>query len=174
MANSDVIVPFILKWEGGYCDIKGDRGGATNKGVTLRVFQSVYGQSKTKDDLKRITDAQWSYIFKKLYWDKCKCSDIKDQSVANMLVDYAWMSGVSRAIKDIQSITGATADGIAGSKTIAAINAVKPDILFEKLRSKRLLFYNNIVKSNPSQYKFLKGWTNRVNALVYGAPYWKR
>lgn len=173
MANSSVITPFILKWEGGYCDVKDDRGGATNKGVTLATFRSVYGQDKTKDDLKRITDKQWSYIFKKLYWDKCKCDDIKDQSVANILVDYAWMSGPARAIRDIQSISGALPDGIAGPKTTAAINAMAPKALFGKLRQKRLLFYNNIVKSNPSQSKFIKGWTNRVNALVYGAPYWK-
>lgn len=173
MADYKVIVPFILKWEGGYADIKEDRGGATNKGVTIATFRSVYGKDKTKQDLKNITDEQWNYIFKKLFWDKCKCSDITDQSVANIIVDYAWMSGTSRAIKDVQTIVGTTADGICGAKTIAAINKMTANVLFNKIKARRIQFYNNIVKANPSQSKFLKGWTNRVNSLVYDKPYWK-
>lgn len=174
MADYKIIIPFILKWEGGYCEVKGDRGGATNKGVTLLTFQSVYGKNKTKQDLKNITDKQWNYIFKKLFWDKCNCDGIKDQSVANILVDYAWGSGTSRAIKDIQTIIGTVSDGIAGQKTITAINNMDAKLLFNKIKERRIQFYNNIVKSNPSQQKFLKGWTNRVNNLIYGVPYWNK
>lgn len=173
MANYKVIVPFIIKWEGGYVDIKEDRGGVTNKGVTMATFCSVYGKSKTKQDLKNITDEQWNYIFKKLFWDKCRCGDIADQSVANIIADYAWMSGVSRAIKDVQKIVGVTPDGICGAQTIGAVNKGAPNDLFNKIKARRIQFYNNIVKANPSQSKFLKGWTNRVNSLVYGRPYWK-
>lgn len=32
-------MPFILRWEGGFSDHPADRGGATNKGVTLSTFQ---------------------------------------------------------------------------------------------------------------------------------------
>ena len=45
--------------------MKNDHGGATNSGVTIAVFQSVYGKNKTKNDLKRMTDEQWDYIFTK-------------------------------------------------------------------------------------------------------------
>lgn len=173
MADYKVIIPFILKWEGGYVDIKEDRGGATNKGVTIATFRSVYGKDKTTQDLKSITDEQWNYIFKKLFWDKCKCTGITDQSVANIIVDYAWGSGISRAIKDVQTMVGTSVDGICGPKTIAAINRTDPPALFDKIKARRIQFYNNIVKANPSQSKFLKGWTNRVNSLVYGKPYWR-
>lgn len=173
MADYKVIVPFILKWEGGYADVKEDRGGATNKGVTIATFRSVYGKNKTKQDLKNISDGQWNYIFKKLFWDKCRCGDILDQSVANIIVDYAWMSGTSRAIKDVQAIVGAAADGICGPKTVAAVNKADAPILFNKIKARRIQFYNSIVKASPSQSKFLKGWMNRVNSLVYGKPYWR-
>src|SRR5215831_14305081 len=45
----------VLVDEGGYVDHPRDPGGATNKGVTLDVFRSFYGSSKTKDDLRAIT-----------------------------------------------------------------------------------------------------------------------
>lgn len=173
MSDYKVLIPFILKWEGGYAEIKGDRGGATNKGVTLSTYQSVFGKNKTKSDLKNISDSEWSTIYKKYFWDKCGADKITDQSVANILVDYAWNSGVSRAIKDVQTIVKTSADGVVGNKTISAINTSNSKELFNKIKNRRIEFYNNIVKSNPSQSKFLKGWTNRVNSLVYGKPYFK-
>lgn len=173
MADYKVIIPFILKWEGGFVNDPDDRGGATNKGVTIATFRQVYGKQKTVTDLKNITEDQWKYIFKKLFWDKCKCDGIEDQSVANIIVDYAWGSGVSRAVKDVQAIAGTATDGIAGPKTAGAVNNADAKTLFNKIKERRIQFYNNIVKANPSQKKFLRGWTNRVNSLVYGAPYWK-
>ena len=173
MADYKVIIPFILKWEGGFANDPDDRGGATNKGVTIATFRQVYGKQKTVADLKNITTDQWNYIFKKLFWDKCKCDGILDQSVANIIVDYAWGSGSARAVKDVQAIVGTAVDGISGPKTVAAINGTDAKTLFNKIKERRIQFYNNIVKANPSQKKFLRGWTNRVNSLVYGKPYWK-
>lgn len=71
MAKSEILKPFVLSWEGGYTDDPDDRGGATNRGVTLAVYRSVMGTGKTKGDLRRITDAEWDTVFRALYWDKC-------------------------------------------------------------------------------------------------------
>lgn len=171
MADYRKLVPFILAREGGYVNDPKDRGGATNKGVTLATFRAVYGQSKTVDDLKNITDGQWEHIFKSLYWDKCRADDIKDQSVADMLVDYAYHSGTARAVKQLQKLVGTATDGIAGSKTVAAANgyARGQRALFATLKQRRLAHLEGIVRANPSQAKFLKGWKNRVNAIGYGS-----
>lgn len=171
MAEYKVLIPFILKWEGGYAEIKGDRGGATNMGVTLSTFQQVFGSDKTKEDLKQLTDGEWEYIYRTTFWTKVKGSQIADQSIANVIADWAWHSGTANAAKRVQEIVGVTTDGIIGAKTIAAINAQSPLPLFGKIKERRLSFLNNIVKANPSQKKFLKGWTNRVNAIIYGKPY---
>ena len=66
MADSSILKPFILSFEGGYSNKKSDRGGATMKGVTLETFRKVYGASKTASDLKKITDEQWHHIFKNI------------------------------------------------------------------------------------------------------------
>ena len=55
MAKCEVLKPFILSWEGGFANVPGDRGGATNRGVTIATFRSVFGQDKTVDDLKRVS-----------------------------------------------------------------------------------------------------------------------
>lgn len=38
MADIKVLVPFILSWEGGFVNDPDDKGGATNKGVTIATW----------------------------------------------------------------------------------------------------------------------------------------
>ena len=166
MADKNKLIPIIKKWEGGYSDNPNDRGGATNSGVTLAVYQSVYGKSKTKNDLKRMTSDQWDYIFTKLYWNKWKADEIKNQSIANILVDWIWMSGYG-TIKKIQSLFGLTADGIVGNKTISYINSHDQEEVFNKIWNRRKQFYESLVNNNQSQKVFLKGWMNRLNTFKF-------
>lgn len=60
---------------------------------------------------------------------------------------------------------GVTADGIVGPKTLAAINSQDPKELFTKVYNARAAHFNAIVKNNPSQKKWLKGWMNRINYI---------
>ena len=123
MANSKILVPFIKSWEGGFANVKGDKGGATMQGVTLATFRQVYGLGKSVEDLKKMTPEQWHYIFKRFYWDRWKADDINSQSIANLLVDWVWGSG-SYGIKIPQAALRVTIDGIVGPKTLAAINKI--------------------------------------------------
>ena len=166
MADKNKLIPIIKRWEGGYSDNPNDRGGATNSGVTLAVYQSVYGKSKTKNDLKKMTNEQWNYIFTKLYWNKWKADEIKNQSIANILVDWVWMSGYG-TIKKIQSLFGLTADGIVGNKTLSYINSNNQEEIFNKIWNRRKSFYESLVKNNPSQKVFFKGWMNRLNTFKF-------
>ena len=166
MANSKILEPFILKWEGGFVYDKDDLGGETNMGVTLATYRSVFGSKKTAKDLKRMTMVQWGVIFKKFYWDKWKADDINDQNVANILVDWLWCSG-SYGIKIPQRVLGVSADGIVGSKTIAAINARDGRELFDTIKQERKDYIDRICQTRPQNKKFKKGWLNRINSLDY-------
>ena len=166
MANHKILEPFILRWEGGFVNDKDDLGGATNMGVTLATYRSVFGIKKTAKDLKRMTMVQWGIIFKKLYWDKWKAANIKDQNVANILVDWLWCSG-SYGIKIPQRVLGVSADGIVGSKTIAAINARDGRELFDTIKQERKDFIDRICQTRPKNRKFKNGWLNRINSLAY-------
>ena len=166
MADYRKLKPFILRWEGGYINDQADLGKQTNKGVTLSTYRSVFGKNKTVSDLKKITDEQWEFIFKKFYWDKWKADDIKDQNVANILVDWLWCSG-SYGIKIPQRVLGVSVDGIVGSKTIAAINARDGRELFDTIKHERKDFIERICQTRPQNRKFKNGWMNRINSLAY-------
>lgn len=47
MATKERIVKFIKDREGGFVNDPNDRGGATNKGVTLATYRKVCGSGKT-------------------------------------------------------------------------------------------------------------------------------
>lgn len=167
MAKAELLKPFILKWEGGFVDDPLDRGGATNKGITIGTFRNFYGGDATVEQLKNITDEQWLHIFKSGYWDKWKADDIENQSIADIVVDWAWASGTVTSIKQVQKILGVAVDGIAGNDTLTAINTADQRSLFVKIHSRRIEFVENIVKRDPSQARFLKGWKNRINSLTF-------
>src|SRR5574343_1654248 len=170
MAKIEKLIPFILKWEGGFVNDPADLGGATNKGVTIGTFKD-YRKHKglptpTVDDLKNISESEWHDIFKSLYWDRWKADDIKSQSVANILVDWVWASG-SHGIKRPQCLLGVKADGIVGKQTIAALNAMDAATLFKMIKDDRAKFIDEICKARPKNEKYRKGWMNRINAIRY-------
>lgn len=170
MANSSKLIPFILQWEGGFVNDPDDLGGATNKGITIGTF-TEYRRKKglkapTVNDLKNISDAEWYDVFKSLYWDRWRADEIKNQSVANIVVDWVWASGVP-GIKRPQKLLGVTADGLVGAKTITAINAAEPKELFDALKEDRAKFIDEKCKARPKNEKYRKGWMNRINAIRY-------
>ena len=62
-------------------------------------------------------------------------------------------------------LLGVTADGIVGPKTIAAINTQDLKTFVKKVYDAHTAHFNAIVKANPSQKKWLKGWMNRLNSI---------
>lgn len=168
MAKFDILFPTILRLEGGFSHIPGDAGGATNKGITFAVFSAwrrAHGRpSPTIADLRMLTDDEAFAIYKQKFWDKWRADEIKSQKVANIVVDWVINSG-THGITKPQELLGVTADGIVGTKTLAAINAADPDEFFERVYAARVEFYNSIVARKPSQRKFLSGWLNRLKRI---------
>lgn len=158
-------VKYILSWEGGFVNDHRDNGGATNKGITLTTFQSVFGKDKTVEDLKRMTEDQWWKVFKTKFWDRYKADDIKDEWLRYLLVDWLWGSG-NWAIIKVQKLLGLKPDGIVGKQTIDAINNKNPKELFTAIWKMREKFLQDISKGKNSV--FLKGWLRRLNGIQYG------
>ena len=189
MATIDKYIPIVLRWEAstamkssesleaaferakkkGFANDPSDPGGATMIGVTLSTYKTYCKRNGMKtptvNDLKNIKYKIWRDILHTMYWGKWKADTIEDQNVANMLVDWVWMSGANIGIKRPQKLLGVTQDGIVGPKTIAAVNNTQG--FLKVLYDARKSHFENIVKSRPASAKFLKGWMNRLNYL-YG------
>lgn len=178
MANHKLIIPHILKWEGGISRAKTDTassntapgtGGVhTNKGITWGTFQHLapqVGVEATPNNFLTLPNNAWEKIFKKGYWDAIKGDLIQNQNIANFLVDIAWGSGSGVAVKALQRALNfigfeTAIDGKIGKQTIDNANKAEPgkllDVLYEN-RKKQLVAYNQ-----PAN---LKGWLNRLNSL---------
>jgi lysozyme family protein len=173
MANALLLFPFIFRWEGGFVNDPSDAGGATNMGVTISTWKAV-GYDKDGDgdidvsDLKLLTkDDVINKVFKPHYWDRWKADSIRNQSIANILVDWVWASGV-HGIKRPQRILGVSADGIVGPLTLKALNGY-PDQreLFDRIKSDRIKFIDEICISRRENLRFKRGWLNRLNDIKY-------
>ena len=170
MADIKHLRPFILKWEGGLsrdpkdtaCKVKcptpykGKTGYHTNKGITYAVWRSIFGSDKDMRFLE-MNDADWDTVMKKLYWNRWMADLIKDQAIANTLVDWVWGSGVY-GIKIPQRMLGVTADGVVGAKTIEALNNAPKNFL-QRLYKEREDFLNRIVKKQS----YSKGFHQRLD-----------
>lgn len=171
MAKIELLVPRILKWEGGFVNHPNDKGGATNKGITIGTFTHYRKQkglpAPSVDDLKNISNEEWMDILKTLYWDKWQADSINNQAIANLLVDWVWASG-AWGIKYPQQMFDVAADGIVGKQTLAAVNSYPDEEeLFQKLWDRRKQHFESIVQRDASQSVFLKGWMNRLNDYKY-------
>lgn len=166
MANFDKYAPKLKQFEGGFVNDPADPGGCTMAGVTLSTFRVYYGEDKTAYDLKRMTDEQWSHIMKSGYWDRMRADDIKNQSVAELCVDWLINSG-SGKIKTIQSILGCKADGIVGVSTIAALNGGSQQRVHYLIKQARIKFYCDLVAGRSSYLVFFDGWINRIASFCF-------
>lgn len=159
MNNFDVSLSKVLVHEGGYINHPKDPGGATNRGVTQRVYD-IYRDRKgvPHQTVKNITSAEVSDIYKTNYWNLAKCERLPD-GIDYVVFDGAVNSGVSQSIKWLQRAVGVTADGVIGPATLNAVdNFGNDDELVDRICNRRLEF----LKALKTWSTFGKGWSSRV------------
>lgn len=189
MADILKLYPIIKKWEGGFVNDSADAGGATNRGVTLNTYKQYCKLKKkpvpTVNDLRNITEETVIDILRVYYWNPCKADEIKNQSIANLIVNSVWGSGTGY-IKKVQEVAGVKPDGIVGVRTLAAINNANQRDLFTRLWNRRKKFFEDITANSIAAYekkigrkateaelmkhtnkRFLKGWLNRLNDFKF-------
>jgi len=168
--NFQRALTLVLKHEGGWSDHPADPGGATMKGVTLANFRRYVKADATKDDLRRITDAQLASVYRRFYWDAVHGAELPD-GVDYAVFDFAVNSGPGRAAKYLQGVIGVVQDGRIGPATVAATKAMMRATVINDLCDKRMKFLRGL-KTWPT---FGKGWTARLSgvradALKMAAP----
>ena len=182
MANIDKAnLGYILRWEGGLSKHTRDSasrhpvpdgsGHHTNKGVTWRVFASIYGNSA--DAVARfykMSHEDFKGIYK-LYWNGVKADLIQSQILGEYVTDFAWGSGVAGASRQVQKWLNTqgykmAVDGKIGNQTVTAINHLIKEkgekAAFESLNAHRRHFLSGLKDFDV----FGKGWYNRLNDFI--------
>ena len=72
LTEFDDIIKVVLEHEGGYVDDPDDRGGATNWGVTQKVYEAYVGYSCDKEEIKKMTQEVAEEIYFKNFWKPSK------------------------------------------------------------------------------------------------------
>lgn len=166
MADFNLYAQKLKQLEGGFVNDPIDNGGATMIGVTLTTYRTYFGQNKSVEDLKQISDSEWSYIIKTAYWDACHGDEVRNQSIAEIFIDWNVNSGIA-GIRAFQRAQGLRADGIVGPKLLSILNSPNEEVIFNRIKSARESYYRKLSMNNPALFKFLRGWLNRLNKFVF-------
>ena len=150
----------VLKHEGGFVNHKLDKGGITNLGVTIAVWEEWIGRESSEDEMRNLKPEDVAPLYKKMYWDRVKGDDLPS-GVNYCVFDAAVNSGTGRAAKWLQEAVGAVPDGAIGVKTLAKVAAHDADSLVNAYCDVRL----NFLKSLKTFDTFGKGWSRRVEGV---------
>ena len=150
--NFDKCLEMLLHHEGGYVWHEEDPGGETNLGVTKKVYQD-WGGTKDMIDL---TVEDVAPIYKKNYWDRCKCDELSS-GLDWAVFDWAVNSGTRRVSKALQKACGAERDGVIGNKTLSLANGQDVKYMIEEIGVIRQSFYESLRTFKT----FGRGWTRR-------------
>lgn len=175
--NFDRSLLFVLADEGKFSDIPGDRGGATNLGITLRTLIDYhshfdYGDFDHDgdidvDDIRLLdTPEEAAPIYRKWFWDAVKGDELPS-GVDYAVFDSAVNHGPRNAGRFLQRAANRqrgslTTDGVIGPETLRGVDRCESRGLICDILRERDIFYRKIVAQDPSQGQFLRGWLNRL------------
>lgn len=171
-ASFDRAFRTLLGLEGGYSDDPEDSGGKTNLGVTIGVARKCGYKGRMQDIPRDVVKA----IYRKEYWDACRCGDMDDYVIAAEVFDTAVNCGRVYAARFLQRALNlfnnrgkrypdVKVDGKIGKNTIRILNrALKaappyyPSIIWKALNCFQGTRYAAICKKKPKNEKYAPGW----------------
>ncbi|MDO5621197.1 MAG: glycoside hydrolase family 108 protein [Paracoccus sp. (in: a-proteobacteria)] len=158
--NFDAALAEVLAHEGGYVDHPKDPGGATNMGITRATLAAWRGRAVSKAEVKALTRAEASQIYKARYWDVVK-GDNLPRGVDLVTFDPAVNSGTARGARWLQQALGVTADGKIGPATLAAANRADRVTTIKQACANRMGFLRGL----GTWATFGRGWSRRVASI---------
>lgn len=158
-------LPFILQWEGGYVNHPNDPGGATNKGVTQKVYDAWRVRNGLPArDVRQLSEDELHALYESGYWVPPKCPAL-DSPLDLVQFDTAVNMGVGRAVRFLQKAVGTEPDGDFGPGTQRCVDNCDTGTALTAYCNIREAYYRSLAQNNPKLAVFLKGWMNRLNAL---------
>lgn len=146
--NFETGFKILMNVEGGYCDDKNDCGGKTKYGISQKAYPNLV--------IVDLTIAKAKEIYKRDYWDKCRCDDLPP-SLDIAVFCAAVNMGVPVASSLLQQTLGVSADGKIGNQTISAAKKADEVVL------RNYFIYCMYHYSQCKTYQHHgKGWRNRL------------
>ena len=157
----------LFEYEGkGLSNLQYDRGGPTKFGISRRSYPEL--------DIVNLTLQGATEIYKRDFWDKLRLGEVEDEDFSQEIFEQSVNFGTRIAARFTQRAlltAGKTVkiDGIIGSETIKALNSCRDllvkEIVLKRLNCLQLDRYWSIVKRDPSQRRWMRGWVKRVEVL---------
>lgn len=179
----------VLRHEGGFADHPKDPGGATNFGVTQRVYDAWRkDEDRHPRSVRYITQPEVAAIYRERYWvgpgSPSVLAAADKPTLAIVSFDWAVNAGLTRSTWYTQSAVGAIPDGIWGDRTLDAIRRADDAGAAARYVYLRMLHYRTrcgdmmasvelgkaglsrvAPKPREDQRVFLKGWLARLRNL---------
>lgn len=174
-----------LKVEGGFVDHPNDRGGPTNKGVTMKTLEKwiklKFNRPATIEDLKAITHEVAEQLYADLYWSDraLPCQKIAEwwEPLAHECFDSAVLHGPDQAAKFLQralnllnmDVLGSRVfddlevDGFVGDVTLKVLPLVDKlnggrAALFRAVNIEQAVMLNALATKDKTQEANYRGW----------------
>lgn len=155
-----------------------DSGGRTRFGIAQKFHPSLSEQFFSGPADEALEQAE-KFLHDE-YWKPMRLDQIKNQNVANKLLDMAVNMGVHQAAVYAQravngllqsggrpssaAIARLNEDGVIGDQSLAAINALNPIAYHQLLCDFSTQHYVHVASVNPTQAMYLQGWLKRASA----------
>lgn len=178
---------------GGFNEIKGDHGGATKFGCSLRFlagecalapdllakFDIDHNGDIDGADVRGLTQDGVKALFRRKFWDEPGIGLLSapfDAAVYDQAVNCSVKAAVTLLQRALNAVFRTTfgleplrVDGALGPGTrgrlAMALQQGKGEQTLAALRAEAELRYVRIAAADPTQAKFLKGWRNRARGL---------
>jgi lysozyme family protein len=140
----------------------------TRCGITQRVYdQDRDARRLPRQPVRLSTEAERATIYRSRYWAAAHCDELSP-GVDYALFDFAVNSGVGRAVKTLQQVTGTVADGTMGPATLAGVQRYANQYGATALIDALCIARDRFLRSLPTYITFGAGWTHRVMGAVPG------
>lgn len=177
MANFDPIFKKTEGWEGGYQNYPEDVANytssgklvGTNRGISAISYEQYLGREPSEAEMRAITPEIAKKVYIKLFWNKIRGDEIKDQDVADIIFA-TYIGNPAKSNKIVQNALAGLQFNVNvktpySDEVIKAINRANPKKLFYAIKEEKRKFLESLRSKYP---QFIRGWMRKLESFEYG------
>jgi lysozyme family protein len=165
-------------WEGGYQNYPEDKANytssgdlvGTNRGISAIAYEQYLGREPSEYEMRAITQQIAEVVYRKLFWNKIRGDEIKDQDVADIIFA-TYIGNPAKSNKIVQAALASLYFDVSVSTpysddVVKAINKANPKKLFYAIKEEKRIFLESLRATYP---QFINGWMRKLESFEYGS-----